>query len=121
MDELIKDKHRRDIQQANTERLLQLVDAPAEGQLREMDRFGRLAVMMGLGPYIGREYAHDLVYDLCRESLATKTPLIELLVAHPEIKRHVGRGELERMLDPANYLGQSGAMVDRVLAQMGRH
>ncbi len=21
------------------------------------------AVMMGLGPYIGREYAHDLVYD----------------------------------------------------------
>ena len=28
------------------------------------------AVMMGLGPYIGREYAHDLVYDLCRESLA---------------------------------------------------
>src|SRR5262249_5921817 len=27
------------------------------------------AVMMGLGPYIGREYAHDLVYDLCRDAL----------------------------------------------------
>ena len=26
------------------------------------------AVMMGLGPYIGREYAHDLVYDICREA-----------------------------------------------------
>jgi 3-carboxy-cis,cis-muconate cycloisomerase len=25
--------------------------------------------MMGLGPYIGREYAHDLVYDLCRDAL----------------------------------------------------
>jgi 3-carboxy-cis,cis-muconate cycloisomerase len=24
------------------------------------------AVMMGLGPHIGREYAHDLVYDICR-------------------------------------------------------
>jgi 3-carboxy-cis,cis-muconate cycloisomerase len=27
------------------------------------------AVMMGLGPYIGREYAHDLVYDLCRDAV----------------------------------------------------
>ena len=27
------------------------------------------AVMMGLGPHIGREYAHDLVYDLCRDAL----------------------------------------------------
>jgi 3-carboxy-cis,cis-muconate cycloisomerase len=74
------------------------------------------AVMMGLGPFIGREYAHDLVYDLCRESLAKKVPLIELLVAHPEINRHVDREALEAMLDPANYLGQSGLMVDRVLA-----
>jgi len=76
------------------------------------------AVMMGLGPYIGREYAHDLVYDLCRESLASKRPLIDLLAAHPEIARHVDRAALERMLDPANYLGQSGVMVDRVLATM---
>ncbi|MDO9075369.1 MAG: adenylosuccinate lyase family protein [Rubrivivax sp.] len=76
------------------------------------------AVMMGLGKFIGREYAHDLVYDLCRASLARNTPLIELLVAHPEIHKHVDRAALEAMLDPANYLGQSGVMVDRVLAQM---
>jgi 3-carboxy-cis,cis-muconate cycloisomerase len=57
------------------------------------------------------------VYDLCRESLATKTPLLELLAAHPELRRHVGRADLERMLDPANCLGQSGVMVDRVLAR----
>jgi 3-carboxy-cis,cis-muconate cycloisomerase len=76
------------------------------------------AVMMGLGPYIGREYAHDLVYDLCRESLARKLPLIDLLAAHPEINRHVSREALLAMLDPANYLGQSGLMVDRVLALM---
>ncbi|HEY9068032.1 MAG TPA: adenylosuccinate lyase family protein [Burkholderiaceae bacterium] len=74
------------------------------------------AVMMGLGPYIGREYAHDLVYDLCRESLSSKTPLIDLLAGHAEIRRHVDRKALEDMLDPANYLGQSGVMVDRVLA-----
>ena len=99
------------------------LEVDAAAMMRNIEMTGGLvmseAVMMGLGPYIGREYAHDLVYDLCRESLQKKAPLIELLVAHPEIKRHVGRPELERMLDPANYLGQSGLMVDRVLSQMG--
>ena len=76
------------------------------------------AVTMGLGQLIGREYAHDLVYDLCREALAKRVPLIELLVAHPEIAKHVDRKALQGMLDPANCLGQSGVMVDRVLARM---
>jgi 3-carboxy-cis,cis-muconate cycloisomerase len=76
------------------------------------------AVMMGLGPFIGREYAHDLVYDLCRQAMASGRPLIDLLAEHPEISRHVDRAALERMCDPANYLGQSGVMVDRVLASL---
>ena len=75
------------------------------------------AVMMGLGPYIGREYAHDLVYDLCRQAIKEDRPLIDLLEAHPEIARHMGRAELAKLCDPANYLGQAGAMVDRVLAK----
>jgi 3-carboxy-cis,cis-muconate cycloisomerase len=32
------------------------------------------AVMMGLGRHLGREYAHDLVYDLCREALKNQRP-----------------------------------------------
>ena len=76
------------------------------------------AVMMGLGPYIGREYAHDLVYDLCREALKTQRPLLDLLSEHPEINRHLDRAALARLCEPANYLGQSGVMVDRVLALM---
>jgi 3-carboxy-cis,cis-muconate cycloisomerase len=99
------------------------LEVDAAAMMRNIEMTGGLvmseAVMMGLGPYIGREYAHDLVYDLCRESLAKQTPLIELLSAHPQIKPHVGRAELQRMLDPANYLGQAGVMVDRVLAELG--
>jgi len=102
--------------------VLEGLEVDAQAMRRNIDMTGGLvmseAVMMGLGPYIGREFAHDLVYDLCRESLASKTPLIDLLATHPEIKRHVDRPTLERMLDPANYLGQSGIMVDRVLACM---
>jgi 3-carboxy-cis,cis-muconate cycloisomerase len=76
------------------------------------------AVMMGLGPYIGREYAHDLVYDICREALKQQRPLLDLLSENAQITKHVDRAQLAAMCDPANYLGQSGVMVDRVLAQM---
>ena len=37
------------------------------------------AVMMGLGPHLGRQRAHDLVYDICRKVAATGEPLVELL------------------------------------------
>jgi len=76
------------------------------------------AVMMGLGPHIGREYAHDLVYDICREAIRLNRPLLDLLAEHPEIGRHLDRPALARLCDPANYLGQAGVMVDRVLASV---
>jgi len=60
------------------------------------------AVMMGLGPYIGREYAHDLVYELCREAIREKRPLLDILAVHPEIRAHLGREELAALCDPAN-------------------
>ena len=77
------------------------------------------AVMMGLGPYLGRQYAHDLVYDICRKVVATGRPLIDLLAENAEIAKHLDRPALEKLCDPANYLGEAGAMVDRVLAMNG--
>jgi 3-carboxy-cis,cis-muconate cycloisomerase len=76
------------------------------------------AVMMGLGPYIGREVAHDLVYDICRDALKQQLPLIDLLAEHPQINPHVTRAQLESFCDPMNNLGQAGVMVDRVLASL---
>ena len=76
------------------------------------------AVMMGLGRHIGRKYAHDLVYDICREALRLNRPLLDLLAEHPEINRHLDRAALAKLCDPANYLGQAGVMVDRVLARL---
>jgi 3-carboxy-cis,cis-muconate cycloisomerase len=76
------------------------------------------AVMMGLAPHLGREHAHDLVYDLCRDAVRQNRPLVELLAENPEITRHVSRAKLEELCDPANYLGLSGVMVDRVLEKI---
>jgi 3-carboxy-cis,cis-muconate cycloisomerase len=75
------------------------------------------AVMMGLGPALGRQRAHDLVYDICREVIAGKGSFLDLLAGHPEIAPHMDRARLAGLLDPANYVGLSGEMVDRVLAR----
>jgi 3-carboxy-cis,cis-muconate cycloisomerase len=42
--------------------------------------------------------------------------LVDLLAENPEVTRHLDRAALEKLCDPANYLGEAAAMVDRVLA-----
>src|SRR6476469_5133827 len=37
------------------------------------------AVMMGLGPFLGRQRAHDIVYDKCREALKDNRMLLDVL------------------------------------------
>jgi 3-carboxy-cis,cis-muconate cycloisomerase len=74
------------------------------------------AVMMGLGAKMGRNRAHDVVYDICREVVKTGSPLIDLLEQNDEIRKHADRETLEKLTDPANYLGVAGEMVDRMLA-----
>ncbi|HEX3441267.1 MAG TPA: 3-carboxy-cis,cis-muconate cycloisomerase [Pseudolabrys sp.] len=78
------------------------------------------AVMMGLGAAMGRNIAHDVVYDICREVVKTGRPLIDLLAEDKEITKHADRKRLEELVDPANYLGVAGEMVDRVLAMRGK-
>jgi 3-carboxy-cis,cis-muconate cycloisomerase len=75
------------------------------------------AVMMGLAPTLGRERAHDLVYIICRKVVETGRPLLDLLCEDPEISRRLDRSALAKLVDPANYLGQAGEMVDRVLSR----
>ena len=74
------------------------------------------AVMMGLGPYLGRQRAHDLVYEICRAAVRSGRPLLDLLAENPEISKHVDRSTLAKLTDPANYLGVTGEMIDEVLA-----
>lgn len=76
------------------------------------------AVMMGLAPAIGRQTAHDIVYDACRAAIAKNTTLLEVLRSMSEITKHVSDDELAAMCEPANYVGLAGEMVDRVLAAL---
>ena len=77
------------------------------------------AVMMGLAPALGRQTAHDIVYDACRAAIEKDTTLLDVLRGVPEITAHASDEELAAMCDPANYVGVAGEMVDRILARAG--
>jgi 3-carboxy-cis,cis-muconate cycloisomerase len=73
------------------------------------------AVMMALGPRMGRGKAHDKISEICIAVSQGRAWLIDLLAEEPEISKVFNRQALERMLDPTNYVGNCGAMVDRAL------
>jgi 3-carboxy-cis,cis-muconate cycloisomerase len=73
------------------------------------------AVMMGLAPALGRDRAHDLVYELCHRAGSESTPLSELLQQNKEISSLLSADKIKQLTDPAGYLGLAGVMVDRVL------
>ena len=43
--------------------------------------------MMGLAPHLGRQQAHDVVYEACREALGQGRSLFDVLVANPAVVR----------------------------------
>ena len=74
------------------------------------------AVMMGLAPHLGRNEAHDVVYAACRIVNEQGGRLADVLAGMTQVSSRLDRQAIERLTDPANYLGMAPQMVDRVLA-----
>ena len=73
------------------------------------------SVMMSLAPHIGRQVAHDIVYECCRDSLKNKTPFIDALLSQAAISNIFNKSQLVKIVDPTNYLGAAPAMAQRLL------
>jgi 3-carboxy-cis,cis-muconate cycloisomerase len=78
------------------------------------------AVMMGLAPFIGRQQAHDLVYDACRMVAEHGGTFAEALLRNPAVTDRIDAETIARLTSPANYLGLAPEMVDRILDVMPR-
>jgi 3-carboxy-cis,cis-muconate cycloisomerase len=74
------------------------------------------AVMMGLAPHLGRGEAHHVVKHACDLALAEHLSLTDALERDPAVSSRLDRAAIEKMTDPASYLGSAGAFVDRMLA-----
>ena len=74
------------------------------------------AVMMGLAPLLGRIEAHHVVKHACDLALTEKIPLAEALLRDPTVASRLDRHAIEKLIDPANYLGSTQEFIDRVIA-----
>lgn len=96
------------------------LEVDAERMRRNLDMTSGLivaeAVMMGLAPTLGRQTAHDVVYDACRRASQEGSSLLDVLRSTPEVAEKLSHEELVRLTDPAGYLGEAPRMIDRFLA-----
>jgi adenylosuccinate lyase len=88
------------------------------------------ALMFRLAEKMGKQAAHQLLYELTMEARNTRMrsangrskgrrsadrPLIDLLAAHPEIKSIFSLEDLRQAIDPARHIGLAGQLTDRVV------
>jgi 3-carboxy-cis,cis-muconate cycloisomerase len=106
---------------AQARELLDGIEVDSEAMARNLHASGGLivaeAVMMGLAPHMGRQRAHDLVYECCRAALEGKMDFLDALAAREEIAGVLSRAELAQLVDPANYLGTAPDLIDRLLTR----
>ena len=62
-------------------------------------------IMLELGKEIGRQRAHDVVYEAAQKSVNEKMPFAKTLAQEPEIASRLSKSDLEELLDPEQYTG----------------
>jgi 3-carboxy-cis,cis-muconate cycloisomerase len=69
------------------------------------------AVMLDLGAAIGRQHAHDAVYDAAQEAFVQGTSFGDLLAADPRVTAHMTPAQIRGLLDPTAYTGLCADMA----------
>ncbi|GIG91224.1 3-carboxy-cis,cis-muconate cycloisomerase [Plantactinospora endophytica] len=101
---------------SRTARLLSRLDVRPQRMRENLDALGGRvlaeAVAARLAPALGRADAHDAV------ARAVTAPDFRAgLLADPAVREHLSEQELDRALDPANWLGSAATFVDRALGE----
>ncbi|MFN8471090.1 MAG: 3-carboxy-cis,cis-muconate cycloisomerase [Anaerolineae bacterium] len=85
-----------------------------------MERGGGLlmaeSLTTALAHHIGRPEAMRLVRDASQRALQAGATLRQAALDDTKIRAHLAEDEIERALDPRNYLGSADAFIDRALA-----
>lgn len=80
-----------------------------ERMRRNLDLGGGLimaeAVMLQLGGAIGRQHAHDVVYDAAQAAFTEGTSFADLLGGDMRVTAHLDRAAIDALLNPTRYTG----------------
>lgn len=77
-------------------------------------------LMLALGETIGRQEAHDVIYDAAQAAATGDKTFIQLLEEDEHIKAHMNAEQIRALLDPTAYTGECAAMA-RTQASRGRN
>ena len=69
------------------------------------------AIMLELGTRLGRQHAHDIVYDAAQASVEQGRAFSDLLAADPRVSQHIDKAAIARLLDPVAYTGLCAEMA----------
>jgi adenylosuccinate lyase len=69
------------------------------------------AVMLQLGAVIGRQHAHDVVYEAAQRAFTEARNFGELLSADPRVTAHLDAAQVQALLDPVGYTGLCAQMA----------
>jgi len=69
------------------------------------------AVMLNLGAAIGRQHAHDVVYDAAQAAFVEHRLFGAVLAEDPRVTAHLDKDAIERLLDPTAYTGLCAEMA----------
>jgi 3-carboxy-cis,cis-muconate cycloisomerase len=97
------------------------LEVDAERMARNLDLTQGLvlaeAVSIVLAQRVGRDTAHHLLEQCCKRAVAEQRHLRAVLGDEPQVTAELSPAELDDLLDPANYLGQSRTWVERAVAE----
>lgn len=74
-------------------------------------------VMFVLSEKVGKQTAHELVYQTSMKGIETGITFERALMDNPEVSQALSPAELQAALDPSTYLGHAPQIVDRVLRE----
>jgi 3-carboxy-cis,cis-muconate cycloisomerase len=103
----------------NTALTLEGLDVDVEAMHENLGVHGGLptseAVMMALAESVGRQTAHDLVYDAAMEAAGSDRSFQDCLLDDERIAAELSAEEVAELTDPTNYTGVSDAIARRTV------
>ena len=78
------------------------------------------ALMLELGRQIGRQRAHDVVYEAAQASVTQARPFKEMLAKDPHVTAALTTSQIDALLDPAQYTGLCRQFAERGTATARR-
>jgi adenylosuccinate lyase len=76
------------------------------------------AVMLELGAVLGRQHAHDVVFDAAQAAFVENQPFSAMLAADPRVSAHLSAAAIDKLLDLAAYTGLCADLAKQAVARV---